>query len=147
MIKKELHITHRRGEGGGCYAKRRHLLGRLFAQSRHKTTGGGRGGSKIQFLRRRRLWMFPYLYHFRNLLIFATLGRRHRFTPPSETSGRIQTRQYNGSEGTASSASTASLFFSWMLCFGKGKRLIVFTTDYSIWYTVMRSIYIADFSM
>ena len=43
MMKKELHIAHRRVEGGGWYAKSRHLLGRLFAQSRRETTEGGLG--------------------------------------------------------------------------------------------------------
>ena len=45
----------------------------------------------------------------------STSGRRHRLTT-TETARRVQNSHYNESEATAS---TISLFFSWILCCGK----------------------------
>ena len=57
-MKKEHHIVHRQIKEGR-YKRKRDISPRVIKPRAILDDRGREGGSKIQFLRRRRLWMFP----------------------------------------------------------------------------------------
>ena len=68
-MKKEYHIVHRLVKGGR-HKRDRDISPRVIKPQAILGDRGREGGSKIQFLRRRRLWMFPNNNN-NNLLLYS----------------------------------------------------------------------------
>ena len=78
MMKNEYHIVHR-PVIGGRHKRERDISPGVIKPGAILGDRGREGGSKIQFLRRRRLWMFPYrksIFDFGAVL--ATFGQLFR---------------------------------------------------------------------